>query len=128
MNNKIIAFAQLVESDTIQDLHRAKFDCDANIANARTHIKEGNKYTKVNVGRSGRYMVENSTGEIFGIKSYGQVHRGHYYGTLDTITDYYWGHFYPIRKDGTSKTQMANGIPVITHAPKLPNMMDNLSK
>jgi len=54
-------------------------------------VTKGRKYTKVDVGRSGRYMVENSTGKIFGIKGYGVIHRGHQYGTLETITDWYWG-------------------------------------
>lgn len=54
----------------------------------------GKKYTKIDVclpQQSGRYMVDNETGEIFGIKAYGQIHRGHKFGTLDTIGEYYWG-------------------------------------
>ena len=54
-------------------------------------IKPGKKYTKIDVGSSGKYMVVNDTGEIFGIKAYGVIHRGHRYGTLDTINNYYWG-------------------------------------
>jgi hypothetical protein len=40
-------------------------------------------------------------GNIFGIKGYGQIHRGHYYGTLDTIENWYWGDYaaYPRKKD-----------------------------
>ncbi len=53
--------------------------------------KPGKKYTKVDVGRSGKYMVANETGEIFGIKAYGVIHRGHPYGTLSTINDWFWG-------------------------------------
>lgn len=53
--------------------------------------KHGRKYTKVDVGRSGKYMVVNETGEIFGIKAYGVIHRGHAYGTLETIDDWQWG-------------------------------------
>lgn len=58
-------------------------------------VKPGKKYTKVDVGPkhniSGKYMVENSTGAIFGIKGYGVVHKGHQYGTLETVHDWYWG-------------------------------------
>jgi hypothetical protein len=36
-------------------------------------------------------MVVNATGEIFGIKAYGVIHRGHRYGTLDTLDSYDWG-------------------------------------
>ena len=45
---------------------------------------------KVDVGNSGKYMVD-AEGNIFGIKAYGVIHRGHSYGTLDTIEDYNWG-------------------------------------
>jgi len=45
------------------------------------------------VGSSGKYMVENETGRIFGIKAYGVIHRGHYFGTLETIHDYNWGSY-----------------------------------
>ncbi len=53
----------------------------------------GKKYIKIDVGSSGKYMVEASTGDIYGIKAYGQIHRGHYYGNLDTIEDWTWGNY-----------------------------------
>ena len=58
-------------------------------------VRPGPKYTKVDVGpehnMSGKYMIENSTGDIWGIKGYGVVHRGHHYGTLATVDAWYWG-------------------------------------
>lgn len=39
---------------------------------------------------SGKYMVVLDTGEIFGIKAYGVIHRGHSFGTLDTIHEWDW--------------------------------------
>ena len=59
-------------------------------ASSRVTVHEGPKYTRVNVERSGRYMVVNATGEIFGIKAYGVIHRGHQYGTLATIQAWDW--------------------------------------
>lgn len=56
-------------------------------------IKLGRKFACVDIGKSnrgGRYMVDRSTGEIFGIKAYGVVHRGHRFGTLDTISEWDW--------------------------------------
>lgn len=53
-------------------------------------LKEGKKYVNVDVGESGKYMVVKDTEEIFGIKAYGVIHRGHSYGTLDTIGNYNW--------------------------------------
>jgi len=32
---------------------------------------------------SGLFMVDKTSGAIFGIKAYGKIHRGHYYGTVD---------------------------------------------
>lgn len=54
-------------------------------------VSIGKKFARVDVGDSGRYMVDLETGEIFGIKAYGVVHRGHRFGSLDTIHDWQWG-------------------------------------
>lgn len=56
----------------------------------RSAVHVGPKYTRVDFGGSGKYMVVNETGEIFGIKAYGVIHRGHAYGTLDTIDAWDW--------------------------------------
>lgn len=55
------------------------------------HVTRTKKYTRVDVGDSGKYMVVNETGEIYGIKGYGVIHRGHRYGTLDTVERFDWG-------------------------------------
>lgn len=88
---KLEYFAGVLEREQLQDLIMMKGDCEANRINRRVTIKVGDKYTRVDVGRSGKYMVDNATGEIFGIKRYGVIHRGHHYGTLDTVDQYYWG-------------------------------------
>lgn len=88
---KLERFANVLEAEQLQDLIRSECDCEANRINCRVTIKLGRKYAKVDVGSSGKYMVDNATGEIFGIKAYGQVHKGHKYGTLDTVDQYYWG-------------------------------------
>ena len=71
--------ARLIEQGYNPEHHR--HDC---------RIKMGRKYANVDVGDSGKYMVELDTGNIFGIKGYGVIHRGHSYGTLDTIDQYDW--------------------------------------
>jgi hypothetical protein len=62
-------------------------------------VVPGPKYTKIDRGpahnMSGFLMIENTTGEIFGIKGYGKVHKGHRYGTLATAGDWYWGEYSP---------------------------------
>jgi len=60
-------------------------------------IKHGKKYTKVDIGTSGRYMIDQE-GNIYGIKAYGVIHRGHHFGTLDTINNYNWGGYRAYKK------------------------------
>ena len=61
-------------------------------------VKMGKKFARVDLGAemscSGKYMVHLETGDIYGIKAYGVVHRGHRYGTLDTIKDWDWSGYY----------------------------------
>lgn len=99
MKEKLQKFAELLEKDTIERLQKSGLGCEANILNARTRIKAGKKYTKIDQGSSGRYMVDQD-GKIYGIKAYGKIHKGHYYGTLDTIDQYYWGEYYGFKKKG----------------------------
>uniref|UniRef100_A0A6H2A5Q4 Uncharacterized protein n=1 Tax=viral metagenome TaxID=1070528 RepID=A0A6H2A5Q4_9ZZZZ len=61
-----------------------------------TRVIPGKKYTKVDVGSSGKFMID-SDGNIFGIKGYGVIHRGHHYGTLNTVNQYFWGEYHPIK-------------------------------
>jgi hypothetical protein len=95
MKEKLERLAKLIKEQTIEKLHRLDLACETNVKNAETYIREGNKYTKIDIGNSGKLMIENTTGIIYGIKGYGQVHKGHSYGTLDTIEEYWWGEFYP---------------------------------
>lgn len=116
ITQKIEAFGMLVQSDTTERMTKDGFGSQIAI-HARVTIKPGNKYTKVDVGSSGKYMVEMRTGNIFGIKGYGQVHKGHFYGTVNETAQWNWGNYYPTRKDGSLKLQKANGCPAITKAP-----------
>ena len=92
MQEKLKRFAELLEKQQIERLHKDNLACQSNIDNCKVTIKEGKKYIKVDVGSSGKYMID-SEGNIFGIKGYGVIHRGHYFGTLDTIHNYYWGNY-----------------------------------
>lgn len=94
--DKIQQFAKLLEEQQVQDLIRKGYD--PALHNVTVTIKPGRKYTKVDVGTSGKYMVENSTSIIYGIKAYGVIHRGHWYGTLDTVEEYDWSGYYARKK------------------------------
>ena len=88
-------FAQLVQEQQRAEMKRRFPDSPHMWESEVTGVRPGPKYTKVHVGpphnMSGKYMIENSTGDIWGIKGYGVVHRGHHYGTLDTVDAYFWG-------------------------------------
>lgn len=86
MEDKTKAFAALLEE------HQRAGEFTKDTQNYRVSIKAGRKYTKIDVGNSGKYMVDKE-GNIFGIKGYGVIHFGHNYGTLDTINDYWWGNY-----------------------------------
>lgn len=63
--------------------------CGSSNGNETAHlatIKPGKKYLKLDVGRSGKYMIEVATDRVYGIKAYGVIHRGHYYGTVSEFT------------------------------------------
>jgi len=94
MLNKIKQLAEKIELQKITRLRLQGLGCEANIINVKTTVKEGKKYIKINVGHSGFLMIDKE-GNIFGIKGYGVIHRGHHYGNLDTISEYNWGDYTP---------------------------------
>jgi hypothetical protein len=87
-------FAQLVLAQTKARL-QADYPTSSQHEWERVQVVPGPKCTKVDIGpehnMSGKYMIENATGVIYGIKGYGKVHKGHMYGTLDTAGEWYWG-------------------------------------
>ena len=117
MKENIEAFAKLLEAEQIRGLQDRNVACQANIDNAKVKVKFGQKYIKVDVGSSGKFMVEAATGNIFGIMGYGVIHKGHFYGTLDTIGDYDWSDYYPRHKTNPTPKQKFS-IPALTFAPQ----------
>ena len=100
---KFNALKAKIEADRLKEMcecnARTGFNSDpANVmqihgqSSINVTIKPGKKYVKVDVGTSGKYMVD-LDGNIYGIKAYGVIHKGHQYGTLDTIDAYYWGDY-----------------------------------
>ena len=66
-----------------------------------TRVICGLKYDRIDIGNraqwSGKYMVDHD-GNIFGIKAYGVIHKGHQYGTLNTIYDWFWGNYTAVKR------------------------------
>jgi len=92
MENRIKKFAEVLERQQIERLKACNLACQCNIDACKVSIKEGSKYVKVNVGSSGKYMIDND-GNIFGIKAYNVINKKHHYGTVDTIENFYWGNY-----------------------------------
>ena len=96
-SDKLTRFAEVLKEQQLEGLRARGLDCDANVFECETRIRPGTKYTKVDIGSCGRYMVTD-TGEIFGVKAYGVIHRGHAYGTLDTIDQWDWSGYRAVPK------------------------------
>ena len=88
MEQKLEAFRAMLEAAQRQALLDHNDTPDHHRHDCR--VKIGRKYANVDVGDSGKYMVDLATGEIFGIKGYGVIHRGHRFGTLDTTAAWDW--------------------------------------
>jgi len=111
---KLEAFRSLFEKHN--DERRARLY--PNLTPDKVGTETGYKFDKVfiingdNGSRSGRYMVESRTGDIYGIKSWTQVNKRRWYGTLDTIEQYDWSDYYarplagqPAEKDQYEREQ-----------------------
>ena len=95
MKEKIKVFAELLERDQRERYLRQYPNSPAGLTDSvcRVTVKPGKKYIKIDVGTTGKYMVDQS-GAIWGIKGYGVIHKGHQYGTLDTIGAWNWSEYY----------------------------------
>lgn len=95
---KIEQLATLIELETLERYKKEGITYFGHEKHCQTSVKIGNKYTKIDINTSGKLMIDNE-GNIFGIKSYGVINKAHYFGTLDTINQYYWGDYKPIKKE-----------------------------
>ena len=118
MQEKIKKFAELLHTDTVKFYNKQYPDYPDNCLerNTAVNVKPGRKYTKVDIGGSGKYMIVNETGEIFGIKGYGVIHWGHAYGTVDTIKKWFWGGYQATRKPAPE--QAPEQAPELAPAPE----------
>ena len=100
-NEKLELLAEVLRSETKERLEKDSLNTNG-CNEPCTRVVIGKKYVKIDIGRhqgqwSGAYMVD-SDGNIFGIKAYGVINRGHQFGTLDTIHDYFWGNYRAVKK------------------------------
>lgn len=90
---KLQLLCDKITNETRKRLKERNLDCDINLLNAKAIYLIKNKYTYINAGGSGKYMIDNKTNEIYGIKAYGTINKGRFYGILDTINNYFWGDY-----------------------------------
>ena len=86
--NRLESFRTVLEAAQREGLIRRGFKPENHRHDCR--VKLGRKYANVDVGDSGKYMVELTTSRIYGIKGYGVISRAHCYGTLDTLDCFDW--------------------------------------
>lgn len=96
--DKLQALCDKITKESQERLIKENLGCQSNLDHAICHYKIAPKYTKIDDKTSGKYMVENTTGNIYGIKAYGVINKNNFYGTLDTINDYFWGYYKAIKK------------------------------
>lgn len=99
MKNKLEILAHIVKREQQAEIMRKTPVLGESYINVR--LIPGPKYTKLDIQHGGQWsgaLMIDADGGIFGIKAYGVIHRGHNYGTLDTIADWYWGNYYPMRR------------------------------
>jgi hypothetical protein len=92
--SKIYSLAQKIQAEQMERFQREAGESwqTGNWFAWHVFVKPGRKYVNVDVGSSGKYMIT-PEGEIYGIKGYGVIHRGHFYGTLDTINQWNWSNY-----------------------------------
>ncbi len=91
--DKLEQFRELFENHSNDRRGRLYPNLDAEDVEVETGYKFDKVYVNNGVQRLGRYMVESRTGDIWGIKSWTQVNKRRWFGTLDTITQYDWSDY-----------------------------------
>lgn len=101
-------FRSAFEQQNNERRNRLYPNLDAESVEVETGYKFDKVYIRTSCGgdtgetqRMGRYMVESRTGDIWGIKSWTQVNKRRWYGTLDTVDQYDWSDFYARPLPGT---------------------------
>lgn len=94
--NKLEKFTEKLEKEQAKEV-KSRFpalNAEAVMRYSKVIVKPGRKYTKVDVGTSGKFMIDENE-NIFGIKGYGMINKKKQYGTLDTINEWCWGGYTP---------------------------------
>jgi hypothetical protein len=104
-DEKLAAFAQLLECERLRGLKLQGTDCECNRLHCKTKVLPGKTWAKVDDATSGCYMValvdnpakDIKKGDIVGIKAYGVPNLIRRYGNLDTIHEWDWSDYRAVR-------------------------------
>ena len=86
INEKMEELQKAVQLNKFYDLKTSDLDCVGNLMNAIVKLKEAKKYVYLDVGTSGKYLIEDN-GTVWHIKAYGQ--RGWCAGHIDKVIEEY---------------------------------------
>lgn len=92
LETKVNNFVKLIQNDHIERMQNSSSNF---VDVASSDFRK--KYILVDLGTSGRYMIDKETQVIYGVKAYGTVNKNKIYGTLDTINSYFWGDYYAFK-------------------------------
>jgi hypothetical protein len=87
-------FADLIRASQTERMAREY----PNLSAPSIQVHKRRKYTLVDIDHSGVYMIENETGNIYGILAYGKINRKHFYGNLATADQWNWSLYRAVRR------------------------------
>lgn len=86
---RIVACLEAWHENGREDFERSYQNLDYDSKDYRKAARNRKKYICLDCGGSGAMMVEKATGQVFGIKAYGVIHRGHPCGHIEDLTRQY---------------------------------------
>lgn len=105
--DKLEAFRVALEAQHNERLARLVPDSTPDVVCTEAGYKFDKVFIITSVAEKlGRYMVETRTGDIYAIKSWTQVNKRRWYGTLETVDQYDWSDFYARPLPGTDAERL----------------------
>ena len=103
--DKAVEYSQKVEK-FVATLTKENVGVKGDTWQVETGRKFDKVYVQTDVQKLGRYMIDRNSWIIYGIKSWAQINERRTYGTLDTVDQYDWSHFYGVPKAGTEAERL----------------------
>jgi len=112
MSKDLIKFVSLLQTK-IDEYNKSYYP---HLSKEPVIIKTGRKYTKIDVGSSGKFMLDNSNEHLYFIKGYGVIDRRKDFGFLPDIiqVNFAWDGYsiIPLKFAGTYASQFGYAGPI----------------